>query len=75
MADRNNRDDDRGFWVKYGEYSQLAFVLPSCIFAGWLLGGLLDKWLGTTYLYMVFLLLGIAGGLIQVIRFVTREKD
>lgn len=67
--------EPKSFWMKFGEYSQLAFVLPSMIVAGWLIGGLLDRWLGTTYLYMVFLLLGIAGGLIQVVRFVQRDKD
>ena len=65
---------EKPFMVRFGEYSQLAFILPSTIVAGWLIGGLLDRWLGTTYLYLVFLLLGIAGGLIQVIRFAQRDK-
>jgi F0F1-type ATP synthase assembly protein I len=65
----------KSFMMKFGEYSQLAFILPSCIVAGLIIGYLLDRWLGTTYLYMVFLLLGIAGGLIQVVRFVNRAKD
>ena len=69
------RPEEKSFMMRYGYYSQLAFILPSCIFAGWLIGGLLDRWLGTTYLYMVFLLLGIAGGLIQVIRFALRDKS
>lgn len=71
MADR----DERSFIVKYGEYSQIAFALPAAIVVGWLIGGALDKWLGTSYLYIVFILLGIAGGLIQVVRFANREKD
>ena len=74
-SDKIDRPEEKSFWVRYGYYSQLAFILPSCIFAGWLIGGLLDRWLGTTYLYMVFLLLGIAGGLIQVIRFALRDKS
>ena len=74
-SDKIDRPEEKSFWVRYGYYSQLAFILPSCIFAGWLIGGLLDRWLGTTYLYMVFLLLGIAGGLIQVIRFALRDKN
>lgn len=67
--------DERSFWVKFGEYSELAFVLPTMIFVGYAIGYGLDKWFGTSYLYMVFLLLGIAGGLLHVIRFASREKD
>ena len=67
--------DDRSFWVKYGEYSELAFSLPAMTFAGYAIGYGLDKWLGTTWLYMVFLLLGIAGGLIHIVRFASRERD
>ena len=73
--ERVKNPEEKSFWIRYGYYSQLAFILPSMIFAGWLIGGLLDRWLGTTYLYMVFLLLGIAGGLIQVIRFALRDKN
>jgi F0F1-type ATP synthase assembly protein I len=73
--ERVKNPEEKSFWIRYGHYSQLAFILPSMIFAGWLIGGLLDRWLGTTYLYMVFLLLGIAGGLIQVIRFALRDKN
>jgi len=59
---------EKNIWVKAGEYSALAFVLPSMTFVGYALGYLLDQWLGTTYLYLVFLLLGIAGGFVQVVR-------
>ena len=69
------RREDRSFWIKFGEYSQVAFILPSSIFVGYAIGYLLDKWLGTRFLYMVFLLIGIAAGLIQVIRFAQRHKD
>jgi len=66
--------DERNFWIKFGEYSQVAFILPATIFVGYLAGYLLDRWLGTRFLYMVFLLIGIAAGLIQVIRFASRDK-
>ena len=62
-------------WIQFGEYYQLAFVLPSMVAVGYAIGWGLDKWLGTHYLYMVFLLIGIAGGLIQVVRFAQRQKD
>jgi F0F1-type ATP synthase assembly protein I len=66
---------DKGFWVKVGEYTTLGFVLPTTTFMGYLIGYLLDKWLGTKFLYMVFLLIGIAGGLLQLIRHVQRDRD
>lgn len=73
---RRNSDDERSFMMKYAEYSQLAIALPAGTFVGYLIGWLLDKWLGTTFLWLVFLVLGSIGGLIQVIRFVqTRGKS
>ena len=60
--------------VVAGEYSALAFILPSSIIAGWLIGGWLDKAFGTNYLYMVFLLLGIVGGFINIFRFLNRKN-
>jgi ATP synthase protein I len=60
--------------VVVGEYSALAFILPSSIVAGWLIGAWLDKMFGTTYLYMVFLLLGIVGGFINIFRFLNRKN-
>ena len=59
---------EKNIWVKAGEYSALAFLLPSSAFVGYAIGYLLDKWLGTTYLYLIFLVLGIVGGFIQLIR-------
>ncbi|MDZ4799220.1 MAG: AtpZ/AtpI family protein [Bryobacteraceae bacterium] len=69
------RRDGRSFWIKYGEYSQLAFALPASIGVGWLIGTWLDTKFGTSFLYLVFILIGIAGGLIQVVRFVQRDKN
>lgn len=59
-----------------GEWISLATLLPASTFVGWLIGHYLDKWLGTTYLTLVFLLIGIASGLIQIIRkFQQDTKD
>lgn len=65
---------EKSFWVRFGEYSQLAFLLPSTTFVGYIVGYLLDQWLGTNWLYMVFLLIGIAAGLYQTVRFANRDK-
>ncbi|MEJ7604938.1 MAG: AtpZ/AtpI family protein [Bryobacteraceae bacterium] len=60
-------------WVTAGEYSALSFILPSSVVAGYLIGAWLDRYFGTSYLYFVFLLLGIVSGFIQVYRVVTRN--
>jgi F0F1-type ATP synthase assembly protein I len=61
-------------WVVAGEYSTLAFILPSSIVAGYLIGGWLDRQFGTTYLYLVFLLLGIVAGFVQIFRFLKKHE-
>ena len=66
-SDPNSRDKDN-FWVQFARYSQLAFVLPAATAMGWLIGLGLDKWLHTTWLYLVGLLLGIAAGFVELIR-------
>ncbi len=44
--------------MQVGEYTSLAFMLPAATFTGYAMGYLLDRWLGTPYLKVVFLLLG-----------------
>lgn len=67
-----DRKDD--LWLMVGKYSSLALMLPAATFTGYLVGYLLDGWLGTRFLRIVFLLLGIAGGFIQLIRELMKEK-
>jgi F0F1-type ATP synthase assembly protein I len=59
--------------VQVGEYTSLAFLLPAATFVGYAIGYLLDKALGTHFLYLVFLLLGIASGFVQLIRRLLRD--
>ena len=64
------------FTALIGEYTALAFMLPTATFVGWAIGYYLDKAFGTSFLKIVFLLFGIAGGFIQLIRQVMRDtKD
>jgi F0F1-type ATP synthase assembly protein I len=63
----------RSFWLQFGRYSQLAFALPAATIAGWFLGSLLDRWLHTSWISVVGLLLGIAAGLIELLRTVSRD--
>lgn len=58
-----------------GEYTQLAFVLPASTIVGYGIGYLLDRAFGTHFFYLVFLLIGIAAGFLQIIRKVTKDSE
>ncbi len=62
------------FYVQLAEYSQLAFILPACTVVGWLIGAALDRWLHTTWLYLVGLLLGIAAGFVELVRTTMKSE-
>ena len=49
-------------------YSGMAFTVPAAVVAGYLIGGWLDGRLGTHSLYIVGVILGAIGGLIQIVR-------
>jgi len=66
-------DPKKNPWVQVGRYSQLAFMLPAATVAGWLLGSALDHWLHTSWISVVGLLLGIAAGMIELIRTILRD--
>jgi F0F1-type ATP synthase assembly protein I len=61
--------------AQVGEYTALALLLPISTFVGYGLGYLLDRLFHTHFLYLVFLLFGIASGLIQVIRELARDPE
>jgi F0F1-type ATP synthase assembly protein I len=56
-----------------GEYTSLAFLLPAATFIGYLMGYLLDRAFHTHFLYIPFLILGIAAGFVQLIRQLLRD--
>jgi F0F1-type ATP synthase assembly protein I len=60
--------------AQVAEYTSLAFLLPVTAVVGYVIGYLLDKAFGTHFLYIVFLLLGIAAGLVQLIRVLLRDS-
>lgn len=66
---------DKSFWLQLGRYSQLAFVMPACTVAGWLIGAGLDKWLHKTWLYLPGLILGIIAGFIELVRTAMTDSD
>ena len=69
----SNSNDNKSFWLQIGRYSQLAMILPAAVVVGWLLGAALDRWLHTSWLYLVGLIFGIVAGFIELIRTVLRD--
>ena len=64
----------KGPWLAtVGRYTSLAFLLPSSTLAGYIVGYLLDKFFGTHFLYIVFLILGIVSGFMQLIRQIQQD--
>jgi len=75
---RSSEDDrenpKRSFVLQAARYSQLALTLPAATVVGWLVGVALDRWLGTSFLYLVGLLLGIVAGFVELVRTVSKES-
>jgi F0F1-type ATP synthase assembly protein I len=61
-------DQDEGAWALVGRYSGMGFILPACGLVGVVIGWLLDKLFHTHFLYIVFLLLGLVGGFVELLR-------
>jgi F0F1-type ATP synthase assembly protein I len=59
--------------ILFARYSSLAFLLPAAAFVGYLIGYLLDRWLGMPFLRLVFLLLGVAAGVLNVLRELAKD--
>ena len=61
--------------VLVGEYTSLAFLLPVTTLIGYVLGYLLDKEFDTNWMYIPGLILGIAAGLVQLVRQLMRDTQ
>ena len=55
-------------WRQVAEYSGLALALPIATVLGFLAGRWLDAALGTSFLSVIGLVLGVAAGFLQLIR-------
>jgi len=73
-ANKSDGQPDKINWVQMSNYAELAIVFPAATVIGWLIGVGLDKWLRTTWLYIVGLLLGIAAGFVQLIRAASKNS-
>jgi F0F1-type ATP synthase assembly protein I len=55
------------------KYLSLALTLPASVVAGYILGTLADHWLHLPILRAVGILLGMAAGITQIIRELSRD--
>jgi F0F1-type ATP synthase assembly protein I len=60
--------------ARFAEYSSLALLLPVSTFVGYVIGYYLDRFFGTHWLQIVFLILGSAAGFVQLIRTILRDS-
>jgi len=61
------------FVFNAARYTSIASSLPAGVLAGYFIGYALDAWLQTTYLKIVFLILGIVAGFWELIRLLMRD--
>ena len=59
--------------VQLGKYYGLIFVLPAAVLVGFGIGYALDKLFHTGFLKIVFLLLGVAAGIIDLLRELAKD--
>jgi F0F1-type ATP synthase assembly protein I len=57
-----------------GKYLSLALTLPASVVAGYILGVLADHWLHIPFLRVLGIILGMAAGLIQILRELSGES-
>ena len=57
-----------------GKYLSLALTLPASVVAGYILGAVVDHWLHWPILRAAGILLGMAAGLMQIIRELSRDE-
>jgi F0F1-type ATP synthase assembly protein I len=67
---------ERSFLISAARYTAIAMTLPVGTFVGYAIGYQLDIWAHTRFFKIVFLLLGIGAGFLQLIRQLLRDmKD
>jgi F0F1-type ATP synthase assembly protein I len=61
--------------ARYAEFTGLAILLPASTFVGYAIGYYLDKYFSTTWLKILFLILGSVAGFVTLIRQIMRDSD
>ena len=68
----SRKDDKRRSFQQLNLILSVGMVFPVSIMIGYGIGYMLDKWLGTTSLKIVFLLFGVAAGFVGFFRMVSQ---
>ena len=68
----NNRKDEQRLAFKQLSLLSAGLLFPVSILIGYGIGYYLDRWLGTSYLKIVFLLFGIAAGFVGFFRTISQ---
>ena len=67
--------ESRDAWSMVARYSEIGFIIPAAVFLGYLIGWLLDRWLGTHWIYIAGVVFGAIVGFAQMIRSVMRMNS
>ena len=59
-------------YVKAEQMVQLALAIPIGCVVGWVIGGLLDRHFHTTWIAIAGIVLGAAGGFLQIVNIAMR---
>lgn len=68
----NNRKDEQRLAFKQLGLLSAGLLFPVSILIGYGIGYYLDRWLGTSYLKIAFLLFGIAAGFVGFFRTISQ---
>ena len=71
----SKKDDKRRSFQQLNLIMSVGLIFPVSILIGYGMGYLLDRWLGTKSLKIVFLLFGIVAGFVNFVRMVSQIGD
>ena len=71
-ASMSSRKEKREMYQQVGALMSAGMGFPISIAIGYGMGYYLDRWLGTTWLTIVFLLFGIASGFVSFFRTISK---
>ncbi len=74
MADQDKKGGGLNTYAKLETILQMAIAVPAGSFIGLLLGGWLDRRFHTRWIAVTLLLLGAAGGFIQLFTYLSRSS-